>query len=202
MNQDQVMRWDLINHQIQKHKYNRYLEIGVDDGTCFSKVRCHYKVGVDPAASHPVRYPVTSDIFFRHNAEVFDIIFIDGAHYSDQVDKDIANAIGILAPGGSIILHDTNPKSEQAQQSIRVKDQTWNGDTWKSVVRFIAHHHERFSVITLDTDHGLTLIQRGVCVCRFTLPEKLTYDWLDGNRIEALNLLHMIEVQDLTKDEA
>lgn len=197
MSQDQVMRWDLINHQIHKHKYNRYLEIGVDDGSCFSQVRCRYKVGVDPAASYPVRHPVTSDIFFRHNTEVFEIIFIDGAHYSDQVDKDIANAISVLAPGGSIILHDTNPQSEQAQHTVSVKDHTWNGDTWKSVVKFIANNHERFSVITLDTDHGLTLIQRGTCACRFTLPDKLTYQWLEENRSEALNLLQILEVQEV-----
>ncbi len=194
---DQLMRWDLINHFIAQHKYNRYLEIGVDDGLTFSKVMCRYKTGVDPAASYPVRYPVTSDIFFRHNREVYDIIFIDGAHYSDQVDKDIANAVGILAPNGTIILHDTNPPTEQAQQGASVKDQPWNGDTWKSVVRFIAEHHERFAVFTLESDHGLTVIRRGMCECKFEMPLKLTWEWFEAHRAPALNLFHLLETQDI-----
>ena len=35
-------------------------------------------------------YKMSSDIFFKSNKKYFDIIFIDGLHLEEQVDKDIA----------------------------------------------------------------------------------------------------------------
>ena len=49
---------------------------------------------------------LSSDIFFEKNNEFFDLIYIDGDHQTDQVNKDINNAWKILNDGGYLILDD------------------------------------------------------------------------------------------------
>ncbi len=43
-----MTRYELINILIARRGYTSYLEIGVDQGECFNKVKCDRKVGVDP----------------------------------------------------------------------------------------------------------------------------------------------------------
>jgi len=49
---------------------------------------------------------LSSDIFFEKNNKFFDLIYIDGDHQTDQVNKDINNAWKILNDGGYLILDD------------------------------------------------------------------------------------------------
>ena len=53
---------------------------------------------------------MTSDDFFRDNKEKFDLIFIDGLHETNQVDRDIENSLKFINKGGTILLHDCLPK--------------------------------------------------------------------------------------------
>ena len=59
---------------------------------------------------------MTSDAFFSQNNQIFDLIFIDGLHYSHQVLRDINNALRWLSPTGTIVLHDCNPSTEARAQ--------------------------------------------------------------------------------------
>ncbi len=43
-----MTRYEIINILIARRGYKSYLEIGVDQGDCFNKVKCEKKVGVDP----------------------------------------------------------------------------------------------------------------------------------------------------------
>jgi hypothetical protein len=83
----------------------------------------------------------TSDEFFAQNdkrkkeKERFDLIFIDGLHHADQVEKDIVNAWYALNEGGVILLHDVHPPTE-AHQVVPREQLSWTGDVWKSFVGF------------------------------------------------------------------
>lgn len=201
-------RLTLINQLIQANGYSRYLEIGTgQQGFVINNIICDYKDGIDPGVAgqyitndevrigeYPdhVNYPITSDQFFEGPAqqlEDYDIIFIDGLHESHQVDKDIQNALNKLKPGGTIILHDCNPIKEEEQEVPRVRPGRWNGDVWKSIVRY------RFSQPTLgcmviNTDEGLGVISSQVPAgTTFEMPDQLTYQWLEENRHVALQLV-------------
>jgi len=49
---------------------------------------------------------LSSDTFFEKNNKFFDLIYIDGDHQTDQVNKDINNAWRFLNDGGYLILDD------------------------------------------------------------------------------------------------
>ena len=46
----------------------------------------------------------------------FDLIFIDGLHLANQVQKDIENSLKFIKDEGFIVLHDCNPPSEYHQR--------------------------------------------------------------------------------------
>ena len=100
-----------------------YLEIGVGDANCFKFVseRCRVAHAVD-VRSNPygnvkktaMTYPCASfwedgsDKFFElYAGEPFNLIFIDGSHWAEQVRRDWKNSLSVLAPNGFIALHDT-----------------------------------------------------------------------------------------------
>lgn len=144
-------RYDIINHLIKLRGYKRYLEVGVNDGSCFTKIECKHKDAVDPGAeggeSELINYPITSDEFFHNVAPYtlpYDIIFVDGLHTKEQVDKDIRNSLKNLNFNGALVLHDTHPWHEHETRPYEQflaegRDNTergwWVGTTWQSVVR-------------------------------------------------------------------
>lgn len=184
-------RWELINALIQKHDYTSYLEIGYDIGTNFNQVNCKKKESIDPCLGYydcaKPTYKMTSDEFFSLTKNTYDIIFVDGLHHSEQVDKDIENSLKILSSGGSVIIHDCNPQSKASQEVPRQIRQ-WNGDVWKSIVRY--RQRGNLGVCVLDTDEGLGIISSNICKVPipFPIPFDLTYEFLDSRRKELLNL--------------
>ena len=96
-----MYRFDIINHLIEIYGFKNYLEIGVYRGENIRKIIAEHKDGVDPGTEGEmvpeVNYNMTSDDFFEfikdHDEIKYDIIFIDGLHHSDQVDKDIENSL-------------------------------------------------------------------------------------------------------------
>jgi len=196
-------RIELINQLIQKHNYQRYLEIGVDDGRCFNQIKCPHKDGVDPGSDDgstdygegnnfktQITYPITSDEFFKKHApllEKYDIIFIDGLHHTDQVDRDIQNSLKFLNKNGTIILHDCNPLSKESQIVPRIQAH-WHGDVWKSIVKF--RNNFNIGCITINTDCGLGVINSNLPKGpTFEFPSELTYEWLEQNRSKSLYLV-------------
>jgi hypothetical protein len=58
-------RTDLLNHLAEKYNLQRYLEIGVQVPQLnFDKIKCPYKVGVDPDLAAHATFCKTSDEFF------------------------------------------------------------------------------------------------------------------------------------------
>ena len=146
-------RYEIINKIIKKNSYKKYLEIGCFKDENFEKIDINYKVGVDPVSGGTVRK--TSDEYFEDNKEYFDIIFIDGLHYFDQVKKDIKNSLNFLNSKGIIIIHDCLPSKIRDQMIPRAHEK-WNGDVWKAIVELRTKDY--LDVYTCFADHGLGVI--------------------------------------------
>lgn len=211
-------RWDIINAFIEKHNYKSYLEIGYYKGWSFDQVKCERKLAVDPNpcktllqekwASHTAyRLPeggsiakMTSDEFFALASRqllltpiaYLDIIFIDGLHEANQVEKDIHNALKVLSPGGTIVLHDCNPpKYEHTTTGI---DGCWTGDVYKTAIKIA--QDPNYTFYTVDTDWGVGVLRpvTGMRVNGRTFGESMTkWEFFDKNRQDLLNLISVEE---------
>jgi SAM-dependent methyltransferase len=183
-------RWDIINILIQKINAKKYLEIGIYHRRNYNNIICDYKIGVDPDTNIKCDYHMTSDEFFAQNSECFDIIFIDGLHHSDVVERDINNALNVLEPNGYIICHDMNPDNEETQ-IVPQRVASWTGDCWKAWVK-IRSTNPNLSMFVVDTDCGCGIITRGQQEL-ISLDCELTYSNLEQNRKNWLNLITVEE---------
>lgn len=188
-----MTRTQIVQYFINKYNYNSYLEIGVlNTSYNFDKIKCALKVGVDPAI-HSAFYTApdtghmqTSDDYFKNlSADVkFDIVFIDGLHTREQVNKDISNSLSHLTKNGTIVLHDCSP-------SVASDEATPNrcGDVWKSIYD-LRKTTNNLLIGVVDTDYGVGVVRRGSPVPLPVLNDSvLDYNFLVQNRKSALNLV-------------
>jgi hypothetical protein len=187
-------RADLLNHLITVNDYRTYLEIGVRDPTLnFDKVRAPDKQSVDPAPLGAAAFKMTSDAFFSHLAADarYDLVFVDGLHLADQVERDVANALAHLNPAGTIVLHDVNPLSRDAQTDDYDGAKRWNGTVWKAWAKLRATAAD-LSMCVVDMDEGCGVIRRGSQTL-WPLPTldyaALDYSYLRRHRRKLLNLV-------------
>ena len=152
-----MTRIEIINSFIKKFGYKSYLEIGCQHNRTFFYVSCIKKVGVDLISGGT--HCMTSDKFFEHNKDKYDIIFIDGLHHSEQVDKDIVNSLRFLSENGTIVVHDLLP-IEEVMQKVPREQKAWTGDVWKSWVK-MRQLDENLLMFVIDTDMGCGIIRRG-----------------------------------------
>ena len=145
-----------------------YLEIGVDRGFSLELANnCPRPVGVDPdpriaakLADHSQVERVTSDAFFAsYDGEPFEMIFVDGLHTAEQSLKDMINAERVLAPGGSIFVHDVVPLTEQTQRDDRCTS-FWSGTPWKAFLSLIKHRPDLNCMTLPCPPTGLGFIRR------------------------------------------
>jgi hypothetical protein len=192
-------RTDLINFVRAKHDYQSYLELGQgarEDN--FDAIGSKIKIGVDPDRKWNAAYQMTSDEFFAQNKQSFDLISINGLHDAAQVERAIVNSLKVLNQGGSIVIHDCNPTSAQQQTVPQPPNQgDWKGDVWKAWVKLRATHDD-LKMTTINVEGGCGVITRGKQT-KVKLPAELTYQGLDANRKQWLNL---IEVDEFVKDLA
>lgn len=169
-------RTEIINFFCEYIQAEKYLEIGVrNPNDNFNLIQCKEKTSVDPGVEYlenPVDYKMTSDEFFKYlntiNTEIengicFDIIFIDGLHLANQVDRDIQNSLSFLSDKGVVILHDCNPPTEFHQRENFKFINTpargfWNGTTWKAFYKY--RHHNKLYSLCFDTDYGVGIISK------------------------------------------
>lgn len=179
-------RTDLLNFLVEKHGLKRYLEIGVQNpDQNFNKIKCEYKVSVDPDPNAHADFQMTSDEFFSNvNTEGgYDLVFIDGEHSEQQLEKDFFNALKIICMGGWIVMHDTNPVSEHLTHFPRDKKGSWNGSAYRFASRLNSKKY-----FTVNIDHGLSLYQKTEFpLIKSNIP--MVWDYFDKNRKELLNLI-------------
>ena len=192
-------RSDIINTLIEKYKYSSYLEIGYGNGYTFGKIDASTKVGVDGGNGTPAGDSVVirlrSDDYFKmlreQGGSKFDIIFIDGSHLCENVEKDLNNALEFLNEGGSVVMHDCSPPNEYFQERSQSTHCTgWTGDVWKAFVKFRATRSD-LEMCVVDTDYGCGIVRVGTQETLDIDTEKdLTYNNLEENRTLWLNLIH------------
>lgn len=170
-------RTEIINFLLELSNSVNYLEIGVrNPDNNFNKIYCGNKYSIDPGieyADNPVDFKMTSDQFFNKldknviekfdNKIKFDVIFIDGLHLAEQVEKDIYNSLRYIKKEGFIVLHDCNPPSEFHQrENYNFKNSPagilWNGTTWKAFYKF--RNNKDYHSICFDTDWGVGVISK------------------------------------------
>jgi len=202
-------RYDVINFLIES--FNRadvsYLEIGVrNPNHNFSKIKANTKYSVDPGfefKENPVDFKLTSDDFFKKLDEgtlsldpniKFDIIFIDGLHLADQVDRDIENALAFISDTGFVLLHDCNPPTEShARESFHYRGSPaegyWNGTTWKAFYKI--RFDSRITSCCIDTDWGIGVLTKQSIFNRLqkNINPFFEFDILNRSRNESLNLM-------------
>ena len=201
------LRYDLINFLLEYlGRETKYLEIGVRfPEENFDLICSNEKYSVDPGyenPENPVDFKITSDEFFKQlkqnkilNSDIlFDVIFIDGLHLADQVDKDIENAISFLKPDGFIVIHDCNPPTEfhtceKHSYKLSPAKGYWNGTTWKA---FFKHRQcDDFYSCCIDSDWGIGVISKHV---NLGYPTKVInphfeFNIFSENRKASLNLI-------------
>ena len=190
---------DLLNKFICTRAYTSYLELGVGRGVSFGGVYCARKVGVDPAADSHATVHLTSDAFFAGNRDKFDVVFIDGLHRSEQVLRDINNALAVLNPGGVVLLHDCLPITAHMASDSQ-HDGEWCGDVYRAAAWYFAHSPYR--CYTVDADYGIGVIDTAhPAESRPTFPGRrmadLTYDAFSAVRTTLLRVVNVDQVDAL-----
>lgn len=200
-------RSDIINYILTNFKKETcYLEIGVrHPHQNFDLILADKKYSVDPGYESEINnvdFKMTSDEFFINlkqgqilSSDIkFDVIFIDGSHLADQVQKDITNSLDFLSNDGFIVMHDCNPPtefhaSENYQYRLSPALDYWNGTTWKAF--FEARKRKDIFSCCIDTDWGIGVISKKIKLGIPTDVENNFYEYyiLDGNRKDSLNLI-------------
>ena len=210
------LRFDIINYLLsqKQEKETVYLEIGVrNPNDNFNRINANVKYSVDPGVEYkinPVDFKMESDSFFEalENGDLlfpsikFDVIFIDGLHLAEQVERDIKNALKYIKDDGFIILHDCNPPTEYHAREEYCYDLSpaqycWNGTTWKAFVNF--RKRKDYFSCCVDSDWGLGIISKKI---KFGISNKIEnnfyeYSIFNLNRKECLNLISFEEFNNL-----
>jgi len=152
---------DLIVQLVKSINCKTYLELGLFDGSTLIKVSQFVPrvIGVDTKDLRINKnigefYLSTTQDFLQNFNEIIDVIFIDADHSFESVKEDFKNSLKILNEFGVIILHDTDPISEQ------YLDKGYCGDSYK-MIDWIKKEYPEMDIITLPvSEAGLTIIKR------------------------------------------
>lgn len=204
-------RTEVINWLLsQSNEDTSYLEIGVrDPNDNYSHIIATHKYSVDPGVEYkanPVDFKVTSDEFFEQltsgtilSSKIrFDVIFVDGLHLAEQVDRDIANSLKYLKEDGFLVLHDCNPPSEwHARENFRYHFTPargdWNGTTWKAFLKWRCD--PSIQSCCIDTDWGLGILSKSRPIGESFKGTNQFFEFskFSRNRRESLNLVSFEE---------
>ena len=180
---------NLMQCLVKRLKAKTYLEIGVNTGKCFLRLKVRRKIGVDPMFIISFKrkvfscltnylnlfneyYQMTSDVFYRSRAKSVlrgkvDVVLVDGLHTYKQALNDILNSLDYLSDGGVIIVDDCNPSSELMASQFNSYDdyvrshlRQWCGDVWKAIV-YLRSRRNDLRIFVLDCETGIGIITRG-----------------------------------------
>jgi len=184
-----MKRYDIIAHLIEARDYKSYLEIGVLEQETFNSLPpLDVKHSVDPNGQ--AVFNTTSDDFFKnHCDQCYDLIFIDGLHLEEQVQRDMENSLTHLNEGGIIIVHDCLPSAEYEQLREGVSGKPWTGDVWKAFAKLRADRRDLIMRV-VDTDYGCGLIERGVDPVEYhSIDGDYTWDFFCKNRNKIMGVI-------------
>jgi hypothetical protein len=212
-------RTEVLNFLLSHYKRETtYLEIGVcDPNGNYNYINADIKYSVDPGydfIDNPVDFKMTSDEFFAklENKEIltsdikFDIIFIDGLHLAEQVDRDIINSLKYIKDDGFVVLHDCNPPTEwHAREDNDYYDTPagpyWNGTTWKAFLKW--RFNDSVKSCCIDSDWGIGVLSKNHLIGDCLNPVNLFFEYnqLDKNRHSYLNLMEFSNFKLMIKEK-
>ncbi len=185
----------VVNTFVQKYKYENYMEIGVYKGKVFNNVACKHRTSVDPVCDSA--YHMISDSFFEGLKDDirYDLIFIDGNHVEDFADRDIKNSLDHLAEGGTILVHDCNPKTKFLQREyVEGMPPPWSGQVWRAFLNTKLRRND-LQMYVIDFDTGIGVIRRGQSdpIEDMVIFSHITYEFFDEHRKKLLDLISVDE---------
>ncbi|MEL7423231.1 MAG: class I SAM-dependent methyltransferase [Bacteroidota bacterium] len=210
-------RTEIINFLLSLTKGDTsYLEIGVrNPDHNFNHIIADKKHSVDPGIAfkaNPVDFTMTSDVFFQKlsknevlsNDIKFDVIFIDGLHLAEQVDRDIENALKYVKEDGFIVLHDCNPPSEwhaREQHNYRYTPARsfWNGTTWKAFLKWRCNASVYSCCVDSDWGVGILAKKHQIGNHIAELNPFFEFYMLAENREKLLNLIDFQTLKNRTR---
>jgi hypothetical protein len=212
-------RTEVLNFLLsQFNRETSYLEIGVrNPADNHIHINANIKYSVDPgvkAIDNPAHFGIPSDEFFAklRNREIlsnnlkFDVVFVDGLHLADQVDRDIINSLEFIKEDGFIVLHDCNPPSIwHAREDYHYWDtpaeEAWNGSTWKAFLKWRGNASVQSCCI--DSDWGVGVLSKKYSIGKSIDPVNPFYEYndLDKNRQVYLNLVEYYDFKRLIEEQ-
>lgn len=182
---------DIIHFLAERHDYQRYLELcSPTTGGRYAHIdRSRFKTCHRLMYRTPPNYAHDAlDINFR-SADArttdlietihafglrYDIVLVDSFHYYDLSYRDLTDAFGVLAPGGSIVVHDCLPADDGELISPHFGPDPWCGVSFIAYLDFVMSGRA-LSYVTVDTDYGCGVI-RGSDTAP-ALPSDLVSGW-------------------------
>lgn len=167
---------DLINEMSTIHGYRTYLEICTPTtGNIYGAVdrarypTCHRLIYRCPAEfddGMPIDFrssnlDITECVNFIRTRELeYDVILVDPFHEYEPSARDLKEAVNLLNPTGTIIVHDCFPR-DAAIAVPEYIDGAWCGVTYKAYLDFMLAN-KKLIFCTVDTDYGCGVIRRNV----------------------------------------
>ena len=132
------------------------------------------------------------------------MIFIDGLHLAEQVEKDIKNALQFINDDGFIVLHDCNPPTEwHARETYRYYSspakEIWNGTVWKAFLNI--RFNSSFQSCCIDSDWGIGIISKKYLIGN-AIPQNnhfFEFETFKKNKKINLNLISFDEFKNFFK---
>lgn len=171
------MSWtkaDLINELASIRHYRSYLEICTPTaGLLYAAIDrarlpiCHrlmYRCAGGTGDDLPVDFRSDDlDIekavnAIRARGLRYDVILVDAFHEYEQAARDLREAFALLAPGGTIVVHDCFPRDE-ALVDPRYRKGSWCGVSYKAYLDAVLGN-PRLRYCTVDTDYGCGVVRQ------------------------------------------
>ena len=171
------MEWtkaDLINALATIHHYNSYLEICTPtSGHLYGRIdrtrypTCHrlmYRCVAGIPDELTIDFRIDDlDIAaavkaIRARPLRYDVVLVDSFHEYETSLRDLRAACALLAPGGTIVVHDCFPR-EEALANPRYQDGFWCGVSYKAYLDVVLAD-PKFVYCTVDTDYGCGIVRR------------------------------------------
>jgi hypothetical protein len=156
---------NFISNLLMWIKPERYLELGVRDGTNFIPTSryCQKAIGVDAFNRPPFElapnmefYSITTDEFFANldPSIMFDAVFIDADHSHEQSLKDFINVKDRVIEDGFIFFHDTYPYDESFLHPYACND------CYRTALYIKQNFIDEFEVLTIPVNPGVTIVKK------------------------------------------
>jgi hypothetical protein len=95
----------------------------------------------------------------------YDVILVDPFHEYEPSARDLSEAVNLLNPIGTIIVHDCFPRDATIAVPECI-DGDWCGVTYKAYLNFVLARKDLI-FCTVDTDYGCGVIRRNVSLSTF-----------------------------------